>query len=140
MTVTLNDKTVLRQLREDMDKALESVGQKYGIVIKAGTAKYSYDGTNCEFKVAASAISATGVVIDKRANDFKNYCSLYNLVESDLNKKFMFNGKIFQISGLNANAPKFPIIGKNIVTGKGFKFRSDDVARGLTLYGLTHSK
>lgn len=117
-------KDMLKQIREDINKALEPVGEKYGVKLTAGNA--SYTENNFTLKLEGAAVKEDGTVAAKDAEAFKRHAHLYGLSPDDLGRKFTSQGKEFTITGLNTKSGKYPIIGRDS-NGKGYKFGADMV-------------
>ena len=125
------DRTNLKQLRVDIDKALEAVGKQHGIVLKAGSA--SFEPTNATFKLACSVITPDGTVVSKEAEDFKRRAFMYGLRAEDLGETFTFKCQEYEIVGLSVKARTAPILCKQKSNGKVYKFDLQTVKMLLAL-------
>lgn len=123
------DKQIFNLLRHDVENALKSVAEKYGIEITAGS--ISYTNEYCTMKITASVISESGEVLTKEKADFKKYAELFDLKPEDLGRTFKLNNSTFEIVGLKPSSRKFPIIGRNVASNKRFKFTSSMVQFGM---------
>jgi hypothetical protein len=120
----------LKRLDEDIDKHLEQIGKKFGIHLKRGSGRFSPD--NFSFKIEASIIGKDGTVATREAKDFERYAKMYGLNPKDLGKTFEdWDGKEFEIVGLTTRSPKYPILAKNTMNGKTFKFSEKQVQQAL---------
>jgi hypothetical protein len=122
--------SVLKDLRDDINAALESVGAKYNVKLTAGNVSYTAD--NATFKLQAASISESGDVLTKEASDFKVFAASYGLKPEDLGKPFTTGTGTYTIVGLRSRSYKMPIIGKNS-NGKMFKFSPQAVKFGLEM-------
>lgn len=118
MKITQLDRQNLKLLRSEIDVALKSLGDKYGIAFQAGNASFTYN--NATFKLECNTIGVGGEVIDKDMAEFKSYGSMYGLKDTDLGRLINYNGNIYTVKGLRSSSKKFPIIAKR-QDGKMFK-------------------
>ena len=125
------DKTACKTLRDEMNKVLEPLGKKLGVVIKTGNASYDGGGNYATFKVNINTVSKDGNVVTKEASAFINNAVYYGLKPEHLNQTFSdWNGEKFEIVGLATRSHKYPILAKNNM-GKTFKFESEMVKTKL---------
>ena len=103
--MTTIDRSLIRVLREDINKALEAVGQKHGIKLEAGNA--SFTAATATIKLQAVTIDAsTGAVEGHSATDLKAAQDLATYAfargaSADWAGKFFYSrGRRFQIIGL----------------------------------------
>jgi hypothetical protein len=127
--ITAFDKPTIRLLRSDLDAALKAVGEKFGINLQTGNARFTSD--NVTFKVEASLTLQDGTAVPKEASEFVRYAKLLGLAAEDLGRTFGFNGSTYKIVGAKTTSRKYPILAKNLSNGKTFKFVAADVARWL---------
>jgi len=122
------DKATLKNIRADINKALEAVGVKYGVKLEGGNVSYS--DSNFTMKLKASRVNSDGSIETKEVSDFKKHCSRYGLQASDLGKTFKSNGDTYVLSGLTPRATKMPIIAHRIGNPDAlYKFRESVVAK-----------
>lgn len=117
-------------LRQDINVALQSVAEKYGISIKAGNA--SYNDESVQFKLVCTTMGENGQVETKEAKDFKVYASMYGLNKEDLGKEFTAGRDKFQITGLKPRSRNC-IIAKKLGTSQSYKFDPESVQRYLSI-------
>ena len=113
----------LQTLRVDMDKALQSVANKYGITIKAGNASFS--GNECTFKVKCNTRGSDGTAITKEAKQWELYAGMTNgpldgLNHLNVGDQITIQGSPYILTGFNSRARKAPINFKNSA-GSGYK-------------------
>ena len=109
-------KAMLKEVREEMNKALEEVGKKYGVQFDTGNA--SFDEYSFTFKVAGK-VTATedGESVEKKEWDTNSW--VYGLDRELFGKVLEGNfGQTFQILGLNPRSKKSPILLKDLHSGK----------------------
>lgn len=122
-------KDQLRLLRSELDAVLPEIAAKLGMSIKVGNG--SYDATSGTLKVEAAMINDSGVVLTKEARHFKLYATSYGLEADDLNKTFITTHGAFQITGLSLRSSKFPVLVKEVSTGREYKYSADLVRAKL---------
>lgn len=120
------DAPILKKLRTDIENLLKSddfskLCEKYGITANLGSGKYTQ--TECTFPLKLKADGAA-------TTDFENYSTLFGLQPTDLGKVIVVGGYAYTITGINPNAPKYPVNGTR-QDGKKFKFSADTVKRAL---------
>ncbi len=109
MTLEKFDPSILRTLRTEIDAALEVVGEKYGIILKGGNAKYT--AQNFTMKIEGSVVSSDGTEITRDAVNFQRYAGVFGFQPDDLGRAVkLSDGKTYTISGLRPSAPKRPIL------------------------------
>ncbi len=116
--------SVCKDLSAAMDKALESVGKQYGVVIKCGNA--GYENTKCHFKVN---VVLEGVDVEKE--EWNNYCHFFDFTADDFGKQFRANGVTYKISGLKPKGRKNTILAKKEGDSRNWMFNHEDVKRAM---------
>jgi len=122
------DKSACKLIRQELNKTLETLGKKLGLSISAGNASFSPE--NATFKLNVATLANDGTVKSKEAESFKNLATLYGLKPEMLNTTFKsYSGESFEIIGLAARSNKYPVLAKNILSGKTqyFKFPVDQI-------------
>jgi len=125
--ITAFDRVTCRAMSAEIIAALQGIADKYGVSIKPAGGRFTTD--NWTNKIEVSIVDNSGTAVTKEVSNFNNYCHLFGLSKSDLGKAFSSNGKTFILCGLNPSAHKMPIIGRNAITGKMFKFPLTVVSR-----------
>lgn len=126
--ITALDPIVLRRLREDFDRALAPVAEKYGLKITTG--KATYLPALATFKMEVATIGADGTVESKDAVNFKRYAGMIGLSPDDLGKPVVLRGTKFTIAGFLPRSGRYPMLMRR-EDGKMFKFGEDDVRKAL---------
>lgn len=127
MKINQFDRTNLRAINEDIQSALKSVAEKYGINFRyKGT---SFSANNATFKIEGSVISETGIVETKERRDFKLFGYNYGLWPELLDSEINYAGEQYIVVGLNTRSPKFCVVGKRVSDGKTFKLTAEGVTR-----------
>ncbi len=116
-------------LRPQIEEALASLAEEYGVRIKIRGGSYS-DG-QCTFKLEVATIGETGEVATKEATDFKACAQLLGLKPDDLGRTFVSMGKTFAIAGYRSRASAKPIIAREVSSGKEYVFQLETVRKYL---------
>lgn len=119
------EKATLKLIRKDIDEALVGVGAKYNMSMKLGS--IGFDELGFTGKVEAQLNEINGK--EPTQYNFEKHCSMYGLKNSDYNKEFMSEGKVFIIKDLKTSARTYPIIAECKETGKRYKFPVEDVIK-----------
>ena len=128
MKITEFDRVTCKQMRQEIDQALATVGQKYGLTIDGGN--ISFTGKKFTMRLTVSVLDKTMPVGGKTANDFNLYCRQFGLEPSDMGRVFTNRGEAYKVVGLKPQSYKFPILGERY-DGKRFKFMAITVTKGL---------
>jgi len=124
------DRASCKRLRVEMDKVLIPLGKKLGVDISTGNASYSAE--NASFKVKVATLGADGTVRDEEAEAFKKNAFMFGLKPEMLNTTFKsFAGDTFEIVGLATRSRKYPVLAKNILSGKTFKFPVEQIKQHI---------
>ena len=127
------DRNKVKELRVAVNAALESVGKEFGMSIKVGNMRY--DDTVVNIPVTASMISEDGVVQTPERTDFIALAKFHGLDPEWIDKEFTSRGDTYRICGLKPRSRTYPILAKNLLTGKTFKFGASDVVRNMVASG-----
>lgn len=102
-TISLLDSATIRQLRDEMNAALSPLADKYGITIRATSAKM---GLNfAEFKVELTQ-EADPNTKTPEALLFEQFAQAIGFQKSDLGREFNLGRQTFKIAGYNPKATK----------------------------------
>lgn len=120
------DKQIVKQFRDDFNKAMEALEKQYGFVIELGSITYT-------------AMSFTGKLDvregesrdDVNEQDFKRHCGMHGLSPEDYDRRFTFQGKDYIIVGIMPNKRKYPICCQQVEDGDTYRFTPDCVKRAL---------
>lgn len=129
---TFNGGTV-EVLRDSMQSALAEFEQKFDVKVDVGNARYNASSIN--FKVEVANI-VDGQVRDQETVDFENLCWKCGFKPEDLGREFISRGETYAIKGLSRRAHRYPILCKQIRTGKNFKFTPSTVKQCLGEPGI----
>lgn len=126
-SVRLNDKRVLKDLRELIQGGLDKLGAD--VAFDLGSCRYESDGDSCTFKLTVTAAGAENREAKDMKSMLKTY-SAYGLKPSDLGASFNHRGARFAISGFSARSRKYRVLATDR-NGKVYKFSEKHVAREL---------
>ena len=120
------NKAILKEFREDFNKAIKPLQEKYGFDIKLGKINYCDDSFDGKLQVFDKSKGES-----KEANEFEKYCHLYGLEKSDLGKTIVCNREEFIIVGLNPSKRKYCIQVVRLKDGKSFGLSLEATKDGL---------
>lgn len=113
------DRTAVRRINSDIEAALKAVADRYGVQIKLGNSRFS--NTNCTTKIDISTVNEGGTAMTKEATDFNRFASSFGITKK-LGDTFDFRHDSYEITGLKPRSSKYPVLAKNLSSGKTFKF------------------
>ena len=119
MEIKRFEKSHLVLLRKDIQKELESIGEKYGIVLNLGSIKF--DDFSFSGKIEARIFRDAKEVEKEDRKEFEELCSIAGLKPSDYNRAFTSNGKVYRVCGISPRARKYPVVAVND-KGRKYKF------------------
>ncbi len=132
MKIKKLNKQICQEIGREIERKLSGVAKMFGVNVKVRGGKFSL--TSLTQKIEISIIDVDGNILSQASDDFKRYCSQYNLKPDDLGKTFTAdNGRSYEITGLKINSRKFPITAVNVETGRGYKFPEKIVVDYLKL-------
>ena len=101
------NKPQIVQLRNEIDKALDQVANKYGITIKAGNCSFS--GNEANFKLKLNTIGDNGTVITRGSQMWALYKNRTQCSHLSVGDEIQLQGNTYTLSGYNTRAKKAPI-------------------------------
>lgn len=87
--------------RNDVEEALKSLEEKYGVTIDVGHISYSEFDFTAQLKVTKNDGKTDG-----RKLLFEQYCRLYGFEPEDYERELNLSGKVFKLVGFNPRSPK----------------------------------
>ena len=117
------DRQSLRALRADLDSAMATIANKYGIQLNAGNISFTSD--TATIKVAAGIIK-NGTAVTAEAKSFEQYKRLVGLGAFNVGDSINIQGKQYTITGYKPRSSKAPVCVRN-AQGSGFKVSVDMV-------------
>jgi len=124
------DKAKVRELRIKLQAHLDSFGDDEYQVQVGGA---SFSDNNVRFKVDVNAVGEDGNAVSREAEDFRLYADRWGLRPEDLGREFTRDrdNETFKIVGGKPRSRKYPIIARNVRTGKEYKFDVSAIKRYL---------
>jgi hypothetical protein len=119
------DRTTLRLINADIEQALKTVAEKYGVHMSLGGTSFTPDNYTTKLNVS---IKRDGEVVTPEAKTFEKYAAYYK-IDKKLGDTFTHRGNKFTITGLKTSSPKYPVLAKD-AKGRTFKFTTDTVING----------
>lgn len=126
MKVTQFNSQSLKELRSEINAALATVSQKYGIDLSIGTISYDTGKATTRLTMETKSES-NGISVPKGAA----YLSLFDLPKDAFEREFTLQGVRFRLTELKTNRPKNPCSITRVSDGVGFKCGADQVRRAL---------
>ena len=121
------DRSALRCLREDINKALAPLGSKYNISIRAGNCTFTRE--DATFKLMAINNDSSGNPVDPEHKALMQVHGLLGLTLEDIENPVVIQGNTYVLVGYNSRS-KYKLIMKNS-SGKRFKFTVEAVLRAI---------
>lgn len=120
------DKQTLENFRNDFKKAMETLEQQYGFIIELG--RITYTPTSFTGKLEVHEGESKD---DVNEQEFKKYCRMFGLDESDYDRRFTFQGKDYIVVGIRPSKRKYPICCQEVNSGTTYGFTAEGVKRAL---------
>jgi len=110
---------VLRDLRYEINDAIEDIGKRFDINLVVGSANYTpHDFT---FKLKGT-VNDIGDGRPAAAAEWDKYRGRFQLHDVEFGSTFSLRGIQYTISGIKPRSPKFPILATDLA-GKVYKFK-----------------
>ena len=135
MRITEINREVCKQLRIDMNEAIRSKLEEYGL--EGEFLNGSFDNELVTFKVDIKIAGAMDKR-DKKLSDSLTWYAKYIAeelgVDKDeiLNKEYRIGVTRYKLIGYNSKAKTYPLIMQDIKTGKKYKFEEIMIRRAFT--------
>ncbi len=120
--VRMFDKATVRRVLDECREALESVAEKNGVTLVRKHCTYGQREMPVSFKLLIPELNESGEAIDPAQTEFRENAWKVGLKQDDWGKRFNFGPDTFAICGIKPRAKKYPLLGRNVVTGKVYKF------------------
>jgi len=135
MKITEINRDVCKQLRVDMNEAIRSKLEEYGL--EGEFLNGSFDNELVTFKVDIKIAGAMDKR-DKKLSDSLTWYAKYIAEELGVNKDDILNKEYrmgvtrYKLIGYNSKAKTYPLIMQDIKTGKKYKFEEIMIRRSFT--------
>ena len=121
------DKVIAKKLRDEIDTALKSLGEKYDITIRAGSCSFSETEMKYRLEVKTNDKEA---IQAKKQKAWDTYHKLLGFEKGDLGKTFVSSGETWTIIGIDLGRSKYDLEARNS-KGKVLLFVSGQIAKKL---------
>lgn len=125
-----------REIGAAINEALAKVASDFGINI--ANAKCSYNANSIMCKVGVTLASTDGTPNDPDALAFKEYSWEHGIDVAKLGHTFRINGKNVQLIGYAPRSRKYPVLCKNMLSGKVFKHTLAGVLAALQMDAINY--
>jgi hypothetical protein len=127
--VTQFNKFNLPEIREAINKALKTALEPYGIDGKLGKISFQTNTFKADLNVAIVGVEGEGENVKSfEQAQFEANCRMFGFKPEDYRKPFKTHSGTYLLSGFKPNNHKYPILGVQVGTGKGYKFTMAQVA------------
>ena len=118
-------------LKDEMMAALQPIADKYGLSLTHGVGRYMPDGSSftSAFELAVKGEDGRGETTI--VSDFRMHAPLWGLKATDIGRRFVVGGTLYDIVGAKASNRKYPILGQRVVGKTVYKFMPHQVVNGL---------
>ncbi len=131
------DRSTMQEVRIILTEALNKIQKEHGVTLSVGTMRFTPNDFSC--KLQGSVIGGADIVPKAKKYDSLTLLAFMSgykgvMSDEDVNKEFKTSEwakDTYIILGCSHRSSKYPIIAKDKRTGKEYKFRFVDVARGL---------
>ena len=98
------DRSFVRKLRGEVEKALEPLSKTHGIVFKIGSITFSPDLFRTRLEARPVETQTPEAVQEKLASNFNRLCTSFGLKSTDRGREFVHAGRKYTIYDLNARS------------------------------------
>jgi hypothetical protein len=124
------DRETVKTIAAKVEDAVRAIGEEHGVQIKYKGGNYTESSAVLKLEVAEIR---GGEAVTREAEDFRRYASLFGLRPEDLGREFKdWSGDAYKVVGAKPNSRKYPILVKNLTSGKTFKFPEGRVQAALS--------
>jgi len=110
-------------LREKINDALKPLGQQFGLTLAATNGTYA--DTWGTFKLEIATTDTAGNKVTKESAEYLDMCKYSDTWNADwLFQIFVVQGVEYKITGWSRRSTKYPLLARNVSTGRGHKFTS----------------
>jgi hypothetical protein len=115
--ITQFDKNNIASVRDEIQKALNAVAEKYGLGgIRLGNIKF--DATEFSSSLTAKVNPATSEAAQDKYTKFSGFLGYDRNVVGEI---YTDRGQRYKITDINPNRPKFPIVMEELTSGKTYQ-------------------
>ena len=95
-------KQMLKEIRSDLEKVLEEIGEKHGVIIKAGNA--SFTPVEATMKIEITSVDKDSD--EYRKSEWDKHCKIYGFNPEDYGLECIDKGERYRLVGFNPGSPK----------------------------------
>lgn len=129
--ITNINKQTCSFLRDELDKELKALGDKYGLQMKTGKATYCTTGIT--FSLDVAVVDNNGIALTQEVRDYNANCVFYGFKKEHLNQVFESQGKKMKLIGMKVKNHKYPFIVEDVYSKNKYKMTPDQVKRAMGL-------
>lgn len=129
--ITNLDAQTIDALRSEISMALKTIENRYGIVIKTGSCRYS--SSSAQIKIEVATVSSNGEVIDSEASMLRRNVIQLGLLPEHLERTIVIGGKTFKLAGYKKARYSKPFSLRCNEDGKTYVASDDQVRNALGL-------
>tara|TARA_R110000782_G_scaffold129368_1_gene220972 strand:- start:279 stop:674 length:396 start_codon:yes stop_codon:yes gene_type:complete len=104
MTITQFNKSNIRALRVELNEAMKSLSDKYGVKVHAGNASFSTNEVT--FKLTLNVLNENGLALTQNAEYFELVKEGYGLGHFSIGDSVRLGSDTYVLSGFNNRASK----------------------------------
>ncbi len=112
--MSIQSKTCNAMQKESV-AALNAIAQKYGFTVRENGGTIGSVDVTLKFKFTVADKAALS---EAEREKFNLYCGMFNMLPSDYRAEFSIKGVPHTLIGFNARRPKFPVIARDMNSGK----------------------
>ena len=109
------NRPTVRLVSDEAEEALQAVADKYGFALKRENGRFSEENLTVKFSFAVPAA-------DGAPADFATKAVRVGLDADCWGKQFVSRFDVYEVTGINLRAPKYPVNAKRVSDGRRFKF------------------
>jgi hypothetical protein len=118
MTITQFNKSNIRALRAELNEAMQSLSEKYGVKVHAGNASFS--DNEVTFKLKLNVLNENGLALTQNAENFELVKKGYGLEHLSIGDSVKLGSDTYVLSGFNNRASKNQIEISDLKNNKSY--------------------
>ena len=115
------EKSNVAAVRADLSAAFAAVEKKHGIKLSFGTIRF--DANSFRSTLSATIFAPINGESFEKTN-WNKHCFSFGLSPQQFGQKFVFKGRVFEVSGIKEHGRRFPVIAKEIGSSKSYRFET----------------
>ena len=118
MTITQFNKSNIKALRVELNDAMQSLSDKYGVKVNAGNASFS--DNEVTFKLKLNILNEDGLALTQKAENFEFVKGRYGLGHLSIGDSVKLGSDTYVLSGFNNRASKNQIEISDLKNNKSY--------------------